>query len=221
MVSGLMDYYRILSVPFGASDLQLKKKFRELAKKFHPDNLATGQKELFQEILSAYETLSASGKREKYDTGYLKNFHPEKFQSKIPPGRIIFPGSIQNLARKGLLRKGIRNKDRKKYTGIDYDFGILINPDEIGKRILAEIPLTVRVLCPACLGSDLYCGSCGGKGNYKGFRFLKIFFEPEMVSHNKIYEFELSRFRPDRFVHFKKKTLKIKLELENAENPSF
>lgn len=206
--TGFSDCYKILSVPFGASTEQVKKRFRELAKKFHPDNQITGEEAFFKKVLHAYNMLTVKESREKYDLIYLHKFHLV-----IPAARVIFPGSITHLARKGLLRKGLRNKDREKYTGINYDFCLLLKKEEIGKRITANIPLTVRILCPVCFGSDVYCGSCGGKGNYKGFRFLKLFFESEMIQHNRIYEFELSRFRPDRFVHFKKKTLKIKIEI--------
>ena len=207
------DCYRLLCLPYGASGEQIKKKFRELAKKYHPDNSLSGNESIFRKIYSAYQLLSVTETREQYDRQYLRTFHPEQFEVVIPAERVLFPGSMPVLAKKGLLRKGYRTSDRKKVTGVNYDFCILVTRDESIKRVGVDLPLTVRVMCPACYGSDLYCGSCGGKGNYKGFRFLKVFFEPEIIGNNKIYEFDLSRFRPDKLVHFKKKTVKVLLKV--------
>ena len=63
------DYYRILGVPENATDDQIKRAFRELAKKYHPDR-NPGDKtaeEKFKEINEAYEVLSDPQKRKQYD----------------------------------------------------------------------------------------------------------------------------------------------------------
>jgi curved DNA-binding protein len=63
------DYYEILGVPRNASDAEIKKSFRKLAREFHPD-VARDKKraeEKFKEINEAYEVLSDSEKRKKYD----------------------------------------------------------------------------------------------------------------------------------------------------------
>lgn len=63
------DYYEILGVPRGASDADIKKSFRKLARQYHPD-VARDKKhaeEKFKEINEAYEVLSDPAKRKKYD----------------------------------------------------------------------------------------------------------------------------------------------------------
>lgn len=64
------DYYKILSVSRGASADEIKKAFRKLARKYHPDvNPGDKKAELrFKEINEAYEVLSDPDKRRKYDT---------------------------------------------------------------------------------------------------------------------------------------------------------
>jgi DnaJ-class molecular chaperone len=62
------DYYKILGIAKGASDDAIKKAYRKLALKYHPDkNRAVGAEEKFKEIAEAYEVLSDTKKREVYD----------------------------------------------------------------------------------------------------------------------------------------------------------
>lgn len=83
------DYYKILGVPRDASDRQIKKAFRKLAIKYHPDkNKQKDAEAKFREIAEAYEVLSDEKKRRQYDqfgaegmNGNGFNFHHEGFQS--------------------------------------------------------------------------------------------------------------------------------------------
>ncbi|XP_003707298.1 dnaJ protein homolog 1 [Megachile rotundata] len=62
------DYYRILGISQNASDDEIKKAYRKLALKYHPDkNRSAGAEEKFKEIAEAYEVLSDAKKREVYD----------------------------------------------------------------------------------------------------------------------------------------------------------
>jgi curved DNA-binding protein len=63
------DYYAVLGVARGASDEDIKKAYRKLARKYHPDvSKEQNAKERFQEVAEAYETLKDKEKRAAYDS---------------------------------------------------------------------------------------------------------------------------------------------------------
>ena len=62
------DYYKILGLSRGAAEEDIKKAYRKMALKYHPDkNKSPGAEEKFKEIAEAYEVLSDKRKREIYD----------------------------------------------------------------------------------------------------------------------------------------------------------
>ena len=67
-MSDKRDYYEVLGVSKNADETELKKAFRSLARKYHPDkNDAPDADEKFKEIQEAYAVLSDSSKRSNYD----------------------------------------------------------------------------------------------------------------------------------------------------------
>lgn len=60
------DYYRVLGVAPSASSKEIGKKYRELAKKYHPD-AHPGSEERFKEISAAYDVLGDAARRKEYD----------------------------------------------------------------------------------------------------------------------------------------------------------
>ncbi|MCD6482469.1 MAG: molecular chaperone DnaJ [Candidatus Izimaplasma sp.] len=76
------DYYEVLGINKGANDAEIKKAYRTLAKKYHPDVSSESNAEAkFKEVQEAYEVLSDSSKRSQYDRfGHQAN-HGQGFQS--------------------------------------------------------------------------------------------------------------------------------------------
>ena len=62
-----MDLYKILNIEKGASEAEIKKAYRKLALKYHPDKGAGGDEKKFKEITEAYEVLGDKQKRAQYD----------------------------------------------------------------------------------------------------------------------------------------------------------
>jgi curved DNA-binding protein len=86
------DYYEVLGVPRAASDEEIKKAFRKLARQYHPD-VAKDKKtaeQKFKEINEAYEVLGDPAKRKKYDE--LGPNWKQGAEFRPPPGWEGFPG---------------------------------------------------------------------------------------------------------------------------------
>src|SRR2546425_4658615 len=60
------DYYKVLGVPESATDKEIRRAYRKLAKEHHPD-AHPGQEDRFKEISAAYDVLSDDEKRKAYD----------------------------------------------------------------------------------------------------------------------------------------------------------
>ena len=71
----MTDYYKILGVSRTASQEEIKRKYREMAKKYHPDANGNSQEseERFKLISEAYSVLSSASARNKYDSGFYND----------------------------------------------------------------------------------------------------------------------------------------------------
>jgi curved DNA-binding protein len=87
------DYYKILEVSRDATEDQLRKAYRKLARKYHPDLNPNNKpaEEKFKEINEAYEVLSNSEKRKQYDNLGTDWQHGQEFN--VPPGHARYGGA--------------------------------------------------------------------------------------------------------------------------------
>jgi curved DNA-binding protein len=140
------DYYKILNVAKNASEEEIKKAYRRLAMKYHPDH-AKGDKaaeEKFKQLSEAYAVLSDKEKRRQYDTYGASGFQQRFSQEDIFRG-FDFADILKEFGFGGAERfAGKRGGQRFFYGGAP--FGTQgRNPEEIrGQDLVYEIPLTLQ-----------------------------------------------------------------------------
>ncbi len=172
------DYYDVLGVSRGASDDDIKKAYRRLAVKFHPDK-NPGDKtaeDKFKEIGEAYEALSDPQRRAAYDqyghaafdararasrAGFGGNFHdPFEIFREVFGGGSIFENFFGGGADPSQPQRG---------DDLRYDLEITLEEAALGCD--REIAVTKPDRCDVCEGSGMElgskiraCSTCGGRG---------------------------------------------------------
>ena len=192
-----MDYYKILGINKSSSEEEIKKAFRKLAHKYHPDKKG-GNEQKFKEISEAYSILSDKSKREQYDrfgkvfsaeggfggpfdgfsaeggsaSGWGFGFDPSAFADFSDLGD-VFDAFFEGL--------GVRQKRRAYHRGSDIEIAVEISLEEAFRGAEKEIKYRAGAGCEKCSGKGYdakvgleKCAACGGKGEIKEVR--KTFF---------------------------------------------
>ena len=137
------DYYSVLGVGKSASDAEIKKAYRKLAMKYHPDHAKgnKGAEEKFKKISEAYAVLSDKDKRQEYDTFGSEGFHQRFSQEDIFRG-FDFGDIFQEFGFSG-GRGGARRFNFGQ--GSPFNFGEGQQQARVkGSDLVYELPLTLR-----------------------------------------------------------------------------
>ena len=170
------DYYEILGVKRDASPDDLKKAFRHLARKYHPD-LNKGSKdaeEKFKEINEAYQVLGDPQKKAQYDQVGHAEFRPGDSASYKPPSyddlfRDFGLGDIFDA-----FSGGSRRTRRRAGADLRYDLEISLADAFYGTKNTVAVPHQYE--CPACHGTGAQpgslreCPTCRGTGEVRSSR---------------------------------------------------
>lgn len=150
-------FYDILGVSPSASENEIKKAYRQLALKFHPDK-NPGNEDKFKEITQAYEVLSDAKKRETYD----------QFGEKGPEmnGEDI----LSSFFGGGFFGGGGPRQRQRERRGKDVVHQLRVSLEDLYKGKTSKLALQKTVLCPECQGvggkkeSVKQCKDCNGQG---------------------------------------------------------
>jgi molecular chaperone DnaJ len=171
------DFYEILGVPKNASDEEIKKSYRKLAMKFHPDRNqgeATKEAEVkFKEAKEAYEMLSDPQKRAAYDQHGHAGVDPNMRGG--PGGGEGFGGFAEAF---GDIfgdmfgqQRGRAGGGRQVFRGGDLSYAMELTLEEAANGKDAQIRIPTQDNCEVCAGSGAKpgtqikpCGTCGGAG---------------------------------------------------------
>ncbi|HNX91027.1 MAG TPA: molecular chaperone DnaJ [Candidatus Omnitrophota bacterium] len=172
------DYYEILGVSRDVSEEELKKAYRKLAVKYHPDK-NPGDKaaeEHFKEIAHAYEMLSDPDKRRKYDQYGEAAFQyggagAGGFHDPFDVFRDVFSGNFGDMFGDVFGFGGGSGSRRGHNRGRDLEYSIKLEFMEAVNGVEKEINVRRFEACEACSGSGAKKGSghttcqrCGGSG---------------------------------------------------------
>jgi molecular chaperone DnaJ len=171
------DYYEVLSVERTADGEEIKRSYRRLAMKFHPDrNQGDGKHEAevrFKECSEAYEVLSDPEKRKRYDQHGHAGVSGQHDFSHMDVGDIfsmfddIFGGAFGGSRGRGAGGGGRRGPQR----GLDLEIQVELTLSEVATGSEKTIEFERQDTCETCKGSGAKAGSspiacvqCGGSG---------------------------------------------------------
>lgn len=197
----MKDYYNILEVTENASDEEIKKQYRKLSKKYHPDvNPDGGDK--FKEIAEAYDVLSDPQKKSNWLNQKNNPFQGTEFED-------FFKNMFRGGAPQNPFNQRQKNPDKvikmvvtpfDSYKGVEKEINYQRNvgchecggsggdnqhcTQCHGAGVLIQVvgsgffQQQVRRTCPSCQGRGYiitkYCGSCSGVGTKSNFESIKI-----------------------------------------------
>ncbi len=176
------DYYKVLGVNKDASQDDIKKAYRDLALKYHPDrNKSKDAEEKFKEINEAYAVLSDAEKRKQYDA-----YGPEEFNQRYDRDTIFRDFDFDSLFRSMGMDFGFGGSDdifsrffgggrgRDERSGNDLLFQTTISLKEAATGVTKTVSIKHLKKCPECDGTGakpgtgtVECKECGGSGRIK------------------------------------------------------
>ena len=159
------DYYELLGVQRDASESDIKRAFRRLARELHPDvSEAPDAEERFKEVVEAYEVLSKAETRELYD----RYGHAGLRGGGYTPGHFDF-GSLSDLFSAFFGEDLLGGRARPR--GADLSAVVEIELQEAATGTTREVPFQIAVTCTHCGGDGAEpgsavttCDTCAGVG---------------------------------------------------------
>ena len=174
------DYYEVLEVSRSASSDEIKRAYRKLAVKYHPDKNPDDQQaeEKFKEIGEAYDVLIDPEKRSAYDRfGHVAfaqgggGFGGRGFHDPFDIFREVFGGGVGGGGIFETFFGGAGERAEERHRGSDLRYDMQITLEEAALGTEKEIEVRKLDACDTCHGSGaepgsraINCPTCGGRG---------------------------------------------------------
>jgi molecular chaperone DnaJ len=186
------DYYKVLGVAESATDKDITKAYRRLAKTNHPDT-NPGKEERFKEISSAYAVLSDPAKRKEYDE--VRRLGPGAFGMGRGPGPGAGGGAggfrVEDISDLfggifgGGGGPGARRQRSSPRRGDDLETSIALTFQQAVDGVVTSLPVITDGACGSCHGtgaapgtSPVICASCSGRGTVDSNQGFFSFSQP-------------------------------------------
>ncbi|MFC5370250.1 molecular chaperone DnaJ [Arcanobacterium bovis] len=162
----MADYYEILGVSRDASQDDIKKAYRKLARKLHPDVAGPDGAERFKDVTSAYDVLSNEEKRRMYDMGGEDALRGGGAGA---AGGFGFEDIFSTFFGGGAAQRGPISRTQR---GSDSLVQMNLSLDEVVFGVDKPITVDIAAECPECHGmmtapgtQPVTCAQCGGSGS--------------------------------------------------------
>ncbi len=170
------DYYTVLGVERGASEDELKKAYRKLAMKHHPDR-NSGDKDSehkFKEAKEAYEVLTDARKRAAYDQFGHAGVDPSMRGGPGPEGFGGFADAFGDIFGEIFGQQGRGNRANGVYRGADLRYNLELSLEDAARGAEVKIRIPTLEECDTCHGTGAkpgtqpkQCGTCHGRGEVR------------------------------------------------------
>ncbi len=175
----MKDLYEILGVSRTASADEIKKAYRKLARKYHPDRNPddAAAEERFKEVSAAYDVLGDPEKRQKYDQLGSQMFAGGAGGAGFDPNAYANLGDLFDLGdlfgglfnQRGNARGGPGREAGRR--GRDLEAVVHLSFEDALRGVTAKVPVEMAVACGACRGTGaepgtapVVCPECRGRG---------------------------------------------------------
>src|ERR671928_6687 len=164
--------YESLEVPKGASQDEIKKAYRKLVRRYHPDkNPGDAEAEKrFKEVQHAYDVLSDPEKRKQYDTFGSRNGRAGPGPTTFDFGDFDLGDIFGGLFGGGGRGRGAQQQQRGQ-RGADVDVEVRVSFEDSLKGLQTTVPVTLELACHTCHGTGAApgtapkrCPECDGSG---------------------------------------------------------
>jgi len=202
------DYYNILGIKRDANEQEIKRTYRRLARKYHPDvNPGDNSAEAkFKEINEAYEVLSDKETRQKYDQfgdqwqhadqfaksggqqtpfwDFKSNFNAQRFRFEEGDLGSLFGDLFQSSRTRTSSRRA------RPRRGRDVDYPVEVTLEEAYHGTNRILSLQAEELCPSCSGTGgiqhVPCSACRGSGVIARLKRLEVKIPPGVKDKSRV-----------------------------------